>query len=199
MNISSEYKCIFVHIPKVAGTSVKQVLGMPGSGHFPWQFYANNFSDEWHSYLIFSVVRNPWDRTVSAYTYARMEKSFWHDSRTAPHPDYEVLKNATFAECCEILVNRRELLKHESWFPQYSWIAGKRNEEIVLVVPNILRCETLDHDFAGLCAKLGTPPIGLPRINASGHGNYRDYYDDTTREQVAQVYAEDIRLFDYGF
>jgi len=199
MNISDKYKCIFIHIPKVAGTSIKQVLEMPGSGHSPWQFYANNFPDKWSTYQVFTVVRNPWDRMVSAYTYARMEKSFWHDSRTAPHPDYEVIKKSTFAEFCEILANRRELLKHESWHPQCYWIAGKRNEEVVLVVPNILRCETLDHDFAVLCEKLGIPSVSLPYTNASGHGHYRDFYDDTTLDLVAQVYAQDIRLFDYSF
>jgi hypothetical protein len=199
MNISDKYRCIFIHIPKTAGTSIKELLGMPGSGHPPWQFFYNNFPDKWHSYVKFTVVRNPWERTVSSYTYARMERSYWHDSRTAPHPDYELLKSASFREFCDILLHKRELLKHESWHPQHFWIAGKSNNETVLMVPNILRCETLERDFSGLCRKLGISPVSLPRINVSDHRDYRNYYDDRTRDIIGRVYADEIRLLGYSF
>jgi len=199
MNISDKNKCIFIHIPKVAGTSIKQVLGMPGSGHYPWQFYSQNFPDKWNSYRSFTVVRNPWDRLVSAFSYACMETSVWHDSVTAPHPDYNLLKGKAFSEFCEILANHREQLSHESWHPQYIWIAGTQAGKIVLAVDEVLHCESLDVEFPALCTSLGIDNAGLPRINTSGHGDYREYYDSRTIAMVERLYADDIRLFNYTF
>ena len=61
-------------------------------------------------------------------------------------------------------------------------------------------------------AALGSPPqreiCGLAkapyadgglRRNPSSHGHYSDYYDDETREIVAEYMAADIRHFGYAF
>jgi len=199
MNISDKYRCIFIHIPKVAGTSIKEALEMPGSGHQPWAFFRENFPEKWHSYESFTVVRNPWDRIVSSYTYARMEKSYWHDKVSAPHPDYELLKDMEFGDFCEVLAGQRHLLKHESWHPQHFWVAGVHEGKTVLMVKNVLKCETLDEDFRRFCKKLGIPALELSLTNTSDHDDYQSYYVDSTRKIIESLYADEIALFGYSF
>ncbi len=201
INISDKYKCIFIHIPRVTGTSIKEALELQGRGHLPWQYYYLVYPEQWNSYIKFSVVRNPWDRVVSAYNYARMKKNYWHDNinKSMPHPDYELLHNKRFAECCEILKNNRNLLKHESWYPQHFWISKQEDDDNILMVDHVLKFENLENDFAHLCENLKIKNINLSRVNPSEHGHYRQYYDLETEEIVRNVYSEDIKLFKYEF
>ena len=201
INISDKYKCIFIHVPRAAGTSIKESLELPGRGHLPWQYYYLVYPEQWDSYIKFAVVRNPWDRVVSAYYYAKMGKSYWHDNlkQITPYPDYELLSMRTFAECCEILRDRRTLLKHEAWHPQHVWIAKKENSHTSLMVDFVLRHENLENDFQTLCEKLGIQNIHLSRINPSNHEKYRTCYTEETKKIIEEVYATDIELFKYEF
>lgn len=201
INISDIYQCIFIHIPKAAGNSIKEALELPGRGHLPWQYFYLVYPEKWDSYTKFAVVRNPWDRVVSAYHYAIMDKNFWHDNLKQGdlHPDYELLSKKTFAECCEIIRDRRNLLRHEAWYPQHVWIAKKENGSNSLMVDLILRYENLENDFTVLCEKLGISNIHLPQVNPSNPEMYRTYYSDETRKIIEHVYATDIKLFKYEF
>ena len=199
MNISNELRCIFIHIPKVAGTSIKQALDLSGQGHPFWEYFAQNYPEQWKTYRKFTVIRNPWDRVVSAFCYAQMEESYWHGTDTWLHPDYELLKNCKFSEFCHILLNQRDRLKHESWYPQCRWIATKKDGRVVSVVNDILRYESLDADFAQLADLLGAKVRKLPHVNKTDRMAYRKYYNTKTRKIISRVYRADIELFGYSY
>jgi hypothetical protein len=200
INVSHKYGCIFIHIPKVAGTSIKKVLCLPGFGHPPWQYFYQAHPQYWQKYRSFTVVRNPWDRLVSAYHYAKMRKSFWHNEARGLHPDYQTLRDRSFEDCVSMLKNDRGLLKHESWFEQSLWVMGTGPLEGELMVSTVMRFENLAEDFAGLCAELQIPPRKLPKTNSSKRGrDYRHYYSDSTRRLVGEIYDADIDTFRYTF
>jgi len=201
INISDRYKCIFIHVPRAAGTSIKEALELSGRGHLPWQYYYLVYPEQWQSYVKFSVVRNPWERALSTYCYAKMAKSYWSDNikHINPHPDHELLRNKTFDECCEILLNNRNLLKHEAWHPQYVWIMKRENDNYTLMVDYLLRFENLQHDAMQLFEILKIKNIKLPRVNPSDHKHYHQYYNQATKDIVDTIYIEDIRLFNYVF
>jgi chondroitin 4-sulfotransferase 11 len=68
-------KCIFVHIPKTAGTSVTDALfGTPRPRHRPLQWYEGMEPELYKEYFKFAFVRNPWDRLVSGYHYVVNKK-----------------------------------------------------------------------------------------------------------------------------
>src|SRR5689334_4209923 len=94
--ISHRHRCLFIHIPKVAGQSIEEVfirlhnltwktraplllrrndqpeLGPPRLAHLKaidYVRYCYVTPQEFNSYFKFSFIRNPWDRMVSFYKY----------------------------------------------------------------------------------------------------------------------------------
>ena len=199
INISDKYKCIFIHIPRSAGSSIKEALSLPGRGHPTYQYYMKNFPSKWAFYTKFTVVRNPWDRIVSAYTYAKMWKSYWHNTRMGPHPDYQLIHNKCFEKCCEILLNQRHLLRHEAWAPQYFWIMTKKNNDDLLVIDHILRYENLEDDFLKLCSAIGIKNLSLPIVNESIREKYTQYHTEKTKKIVETLFFKDIQMFNYTY
>ena len=70
---SHEHKLVFIHIPKNAGTSVnfwmkrylngeKKGITHGGIQHTP---------EEFNHYTSFAIVRNPWDRTLSFWSFLK--------------------------------------------------------------------------------------------------------------------------------
>ena len=68
--ISHRYKCIFLHIPKAAGTSIERLLSgadIDIPQKVPRKRGFSHFLNEHLDYYVFSVVRNPYDRILSEF------------------------------------------------------------------------------------------------------------------------------------
>ena len=88
MPVCHNLKLCFIHIPKTAGSSVEKMLGWSGEKHLigkinpkynvcPQHLYWQELQQEVPEvvdYIKFSIVRNPYDRLVSEYHYAKQRK-----------------------------------------------------------------------------------------------------------------------------
>lgn len=198
----SDNSLLFIHIPKNAGQSIERYFGRKWvpkekkpsanwpetfSRHTPIKAYAQEA--DYKKFYSFAIVRNPWDRLVSCYTYelkmAQLGKGLHCPNRQllasgTPFEDY--VKKARFTT-----VFLRQ---------QVSWISDAQGG---LAIDEILRFESLDTDFARLAANRGLPSSTLPHSNRSAHQHYSRYYNKEMIDYVAEIYADDIRQFGYSF
>lgn len=161
------HSCVFIHVPKTGGTSIRTALGM---GSMPYHITARDMRqihpDSCNKFS-FAFVRNPWDRLVS-YGHSLVGIDWDQMSR----------------------FDRLDLI------PQVDFIMDETGKPLVDFIG---RFENLVEDFETACDMMGIPTPPLQHLNGSQHRQYRDYYDETAKQHVAKMYAEDIERFGYSF
>ncbi len=144
------------------------------------------------NYFSFSIVRNPFDRLVSCYTQKIVEQE----------PNERQFRNGlrwelnyqkpSFKDFIKIVTKNEDNIKERHWNLYHNIIP-------VTDIGFIGRFENLQEDFNTICDKIGIPQQELPHINKTKHKHYTEYYDDETRQIVAEKYAKDIEYFGYEF
>ena len=141
------------------------------------------------NYYKFSFVRNPWDRFVSLYFYCMTGSTMMQKNKNAK----PVLDFKSFCK----------LVKSGFYIGNsYVWNTHYQPQTNFIDLPDIDfvgRFENIQHDFDIVCDKIGFKQQQLPHTNKSKHKHYTKYYDDETREIVAEKYAKDIEVFGYEF
>jgi chondroitin 4-sulfotransferase 11 len=175
-------KVLFVHIPKTGGTSISQWLGGPTSGHPKIETLLEKTKG---NPVTFTVVRNPWDRAVSAYTY------LFKTSKVSGFQQYIDKGTPSFDD----FIKGLETVKVDHmWFngatPQVEWIRPG--------VDIVLKFENLREDFK-IIQKITGDFRPLPHLNGSRHGHYSEYFTPETRDIIAKIFHEDIERFGYEF
>jgi hypothetical protein len=132
----------------------------------------------WNSYFKFCVVRNPFDKLVSAFY-------FLHD------------KSAGIAEFRDWIM--RSPLKNIIWdVDKY-----KIGEQIC--VDYFIRYERLFEGICEVCKRLGIPTPNVSRIPRLKTGRrrkgiaLRDYYDKACLRKVENVFSFELRHFGYDY
>ena len=85
------------------------------------------------------------------------------------------------------------IIKSKAVDKQFDFLSGKNNK---LIVDFIGRYENLNDDFKKVCDRTGITCL-LHHYHKSNHGNYRKYYNQKTKELIAQYYKKDIVYFEY--
>lgn len=207
MPISHQHKCIFVHIPKCAGTSIESVLGMHGDiktiGIEPYlnqqinnetlfgkgaQHYTLDDIElhinpsQYNEYFKFAFVRNPWERFVS---HVAWQKRKWHTKEPLNQEDVD---NA--------IIKLKSLDKvNDHLKPQWQYIYNNQGESPLDFVG---RFENLSNDWNKIANILGLE-VSLPNRMSSNHVHYSQYLSDEQAEILADFYRVDREIFDYEF
>jgi len=189
-----EMGCIFVHIPKAAGTSVAHGLFGCGVGHKSIYEYRKIFGADFQKYFKFAVVRNPFSRVVSAYeSLRRGGNPVWPNAHR--YGDEVLCKYEGFESF--VLEELDRAIKEQKHFrPQrkFLMIGGE------LAVDYVAYLETLEEDFDRICERLGVDRE-LPHRNRTGDRRppLRTYYErDAVADAVRTLYADDFSVLDYS-
>jgi chondroitin 4-sulfotransferase 11 len=199
--LSHKHKCIFIHIPKTAGQSIEQSLdpkafAARGQGIYGHQNLLMGNYPHFPEYFKFTVVRNPWDRVLSAYLYdiSQANNGFTFDSRKFINNHLGPTRDGFCQFVTRYLDKLTSNLLRLHYIPQYKWISTVKNFDYVC------RFETLQEDFNIICDKLGIPRRQLPHVNKSGPArDYKEYYNDAAKEEIACRYNIDITTLNYKF
>jgi len=206
MLLSTSHRFIFVHVNKVAGSSMKRALEHVGHKpsrkpfsklksklglardyrrrFYPVHTYASQLQQElprnvYDEFFKFAFVRNPWDWLASTYHYLCHTPSHRHHRQVAAM--------ATFADYVDFEIARNKRT-------QAAFVC--RDDDVL--VNFVGRFETLESDFAAICQRIGID-ASLPHTNKVDHRNYRELYDTALIEKVSAHWQQDIKLFAYDF
>lgn len=229
MIISHRYKFIFIKTHKTAGSSMEMALGplcgpddiitsMEDNEHtgVPRNYHANTAlgrayaksrllrkiidrrspllgpwfwehmpatrvrelvaADVWNTYHKFCYERNPWEKVVSYYNWKKHGQG-----RSIPDFKTYVMTKTRRLPC---------------------------DGDLYFDGGNCLMDEVLDYNgflgsFAALCQRLAIPYDGVMPREKTGvkqeKQDYREYYDDETRDKIASLFPREIKLMGYRF
>lgn len=227
--ISKAEKFLFVDIVKTGGTSINDLLkamGGKGKHHSISRELPNlgvnkgldsPITDEIiKTYFKFSIVRNPYDRLASIFSYCqsaplqlRFQSAGWDGvlGRPIKHVPRKSLDRKTywptdFKVFVEWLVDYDEYYSDwtlEKYITMADWV---RDDKGVMQLDYVGKYETLQTDLNAILKKLGSAPLEIPKLNVSQEAFKRIAIDDLAcnkklRALVADYYQDDFELFDY--
>ena len=202
--IIPEGKPLFVHVPRTGGGSINLLARRNAIYKSAWTTLGHNARTPSFKYLkdyklhssifIFAFVRNPWDRAVSAFKWLQnggngaQDRSDRNKYLEKHNNDFNLFTKDAF---------KNNLIFNQIHFkPQHQWLC---NEDGQILVDLVGRFENLQEDLNAVFKKISLPPHRLPHKNKSNHKPYTEYYDDETKQIVAEKYAKDIEYFGYKF
>tara|TARA_B110000305_G_scaffold194789_1_gene219024 strand:+ start:303 stop:872 length:570 start_codon:yes stop_codon:yes gene_type:complete len=184
--ISHKHEFIFIHAPRTGGSSIESQFDFSfrrdkeGSKHWTLSDWQKRLDPEiFDDYFKFGFVRNSWDFTISKY------KSAWFcriGEKTGKSLKY--------------FLNHYQKPKHEHGETFFEYFDPEKMDYIG-------RFEDRENDLNFISERIGVAldvEIHMQKVQAQGkYKHYTEYYDDETREIVAQKYARDIEYFGYKF
>lgn len=212
--ISHEHKLIFIHIPKCAGSSIRDfyfnnprldwrqpnydvLYGWCPKRRIHLQHATSKQLLEldlvqpevWNSYFKFAFVRNPYDRAYSDYLWIQNDrciKGNFRDYITRSGPFRALLRDRSTKE-----YRGDHLLQQSSFF----------NAHGVFNMDFLGRFETLEDDVIAINKRLGIEKrfdVHKKR-SAIRKGHYSCFYTNTRKKLVDEYFWGDIKTLHYSF
>lgn len=197
--ICHRHRCIFVHIPRTAGTSIEVALlgtdtwnTKPEEKHIYASTAKKIYSEWWDEYFKFSIVRNPWSRMVSLAKYDWFYGVELLDGLISINQYLEKFPHGEVDNRCIHPPSTHRPITNSVYL-----------NYLDLELDYVGRFEDLSTGgWAHVQQAIGCD-VALPHIESSTMSNnqqkYTEYYDDMTREIVANIYKLDIDYFGYEF
>ncbi|MCB4808724.1 sulfotransferase family protein [Tamlana sp. 62-3] len=212
--ISHKHKCIFIHIPKCGGTTIKYLLfpnedvswnKVDYNKLYGWcpkrKFFLQHATakqlleteliseDVWKTYYKFTFVRNPWDRAVSDY--------FWllKDQKIKDSFKNYIFKQGKFKA---VLTHENELYYRGDHTKQQTEFFDLESD----FKPDYIgKFENYNNNLKHLCEVLKLPVQQNLHINKAKtkKKHYSNYFFDDIKLEFADLYQDDIEQLGYTF
>jgi len=210
--ISHQHKCIFIHIPKTAGTSINSYFHPGVKFHFKNPDYERLFGwcpkrrlhmqhatakqlletelitkSQWQDYYKFTFVRNPWDRAYSDYLFiqefAGVKGSFKNYLNKEKEFKQILSDNSNYHFLGDHLLPQTDFFDEESYKLDF-----------------IGRFENFEEDIHFILNKLSINKKFNEYQNRSKRvKNYANFYKNSEVKLVSEIYTDDILKLNYAF
>lgn len=226
---SHDYKFIYVHIPKSAGTFIKHYLLSNIEPEYENNQNQQDYDDKYRvtceralsaitidvpnyeEYFKFTIVRNPFDRVVSMYTYLGGWKFDYFVENNIESPmipyvqkfhDYYIRDD--FEGFIDYAYNQGNIKKfHAGYYESY---VSRIKVGTTISIDQYYKVEDIKSCLKDLSKRFGfSRDTGFNdwRQNSSSEykkkKSYKDYYTADTRDIVSNHFIEDLNYFNYGF
>ncbi len=189
----------------IVGRRGKDRTGKAWFNHMPAQAIKDQIGAVvWNDYFKFCVVRNPFDKLVSAFHFFEWKFEQHKDNpRKNRFPRIKRLgeKGETFLDAIQ---NKSDVERFRLWV---AWGGGlcDRNKYMIgdeFCMDFFIRFESLQDDIHQVCDTLGMPfePDNIMRLKSGTRPRQfalSEYYDAKTIERVSQEYDLEIQHFGY--
>lgn len=195
--VSADLKCVFIHIPKCAGSSINQDLKLQSigfSGHSPASCHFDYLGD----YFSFTFIRNPYDRVVSAYKYfQKLTPGHRWYKRNSIIADAAAKMN--FNEFVNHILDFQKLMVREEGsfesgihFQPFDYFLDEK-------INYIGRFEDIQKDYSYIRSRLNLPIKILRKTNSTNNNDYKEIYSGDAERIVYNIYDQDIKKYKYQF
>lgn len=192
----------FVDIPRTSSTTLKlafyrrygKVFGKPADGpgigmgpvphHLPARLTREQVGPElWDSLYTFSIVRNPFERSVSVFHFLQKHGK---------------LQGWTFPRYVDQVIRPGGFDYHGHYLSNCGYVCDTDGR---LLVSEVFRFEQRDEAMASIAAKTACPELveNRSRNYESGSNHYSQYYNPVTRRKIESYYRDDLERFGYTF
>lgn len=203
---------IFQHIHKCGGTSISKtfrdhpnfIFSIPREGSFTHGTSSSQIEQNvWEKALKFTIVRNPYDRAVSAYKMFCKPTSLIPNKWRRIFPNFlefaRFLNNANLhshsapanIDTTEYIKTIDNVIHHCSTFSNPKYRVDEMDE--------ILRIESLEKDFENVFKETSLIEYELQHANKTFAKPFREFYCDESRDLIERAYRGDIEQFRYEF
>ena len=222
MRTIEEYNLIFIHIPKAAGTVIRNafktkcnIIEVAGGDNHESAYVLKKEFQNWNLYKKFTVIRNPWELELSHFFFTIKETGHFRHLDSSLNGFSEALRH----ECpwrWHRFNSDDERLSHVIW-DDYKKECEKHlqkdsfarflfdDETNELLVDDVLRFENLNQDWIQFCDKNKLNDsireyLLSNQDNKSQHRNYSEYYTEQWMiDLVAERHKDYIEYFNYDF
>ncbi|KPA92506.1 sulfotransferase family 2 domain-containing protein [Pseudomonas sp. RHF3.3-3] len=189
----TERACLFIHVPKCAGSSVCGALfGGWHPGHLPLHWYEHQFPEQYARSFKFAFVREPLERAYSAFAFLRGNEPCRRDMSA----HNLVSSYRDFDDFVYRWLHPENVRKQLHFAPQTDFLVGSLGH---LELDFIGRQEHLEQDFRSVCERIGIAST-LPHLNHSRQRRVepvKEFCSVRTRRLVRRVYQRDYELLGY--
>ncbi|WP_223436207.1 MULTISPECIES: sulfotransferase family 2 domain-containing protein [unclassified Pseudomonas] len=189
----TQRSCLFIHVPKCAGSSVCAALFDGWSpGHLPLYWYEQQFPEQFAGSFKFAFVRDPLERAYSAYAFLRGNELSLRD-----RPAQKLVSHyRDFDDFVARWLHPETIQRQLHFAAQTDFLTDSFGH---LALDFIGYQEHLERDFQRVCEQVGDA-VPLPHINSSQQRRTapaRDFCSVRTRRLVRRVYQRDYEMLGY--
>ena len=190
---------VYIHIPKTAGNSVRQIVYRPYSvqlgGHVAARTYRDASPELFAKYFVFATVRHPLARLRSAYYFLSQGGMHEDDRRWAAKNLSEFRGFSEFVHAMENVDVRERIMRYHHFIPQSWFICDENGKSIV---DFLARTEAFETDMREVCRRLHIEYSNkranetVPRYPSGAQP------DREIEERCYGLYRQDYEILGYG-